>query len=441
MPNGPNLPLYRRFAFGNLAKFHVLDTRQYRDDLKNLENGVQNPERTILGDEQEDWLVSGLQDSDSAWNVLANQILMASIGVKPDWWDGYPADRKTLLEVMAQDSDLNPIVITGDIHRNYAYDLKADFSNPDSETVGTEYVGTSITSFGDGSGFTQYGPSARKSWQRLFNDERGYVRCTITPDRYRADYRVVSTVEKPTASVRTLTSYATESGNPGAKLVSEPPEQEPIEITTISRDASGPESEDSNVESLRLKNTGNTTVDLSGFMLSFQSLLFRVPASETGEIYTFDDYSLGAGETVTVRNRTGEDTQSTLYTGNEGHPARAAFIANSDGLLLDEEVYPSESTNSKTVQTETDRNAVTENTDNRTTATALTGNGSTDRTTARVLPTETTARVQATSEGDDVAITDDERANESGSTGPGFGILAAALAGLVGVVLQYIRNR
>jgi alkaline phosphatase D len=31
-PNGANLPLYRRFGFGDLAQLYVLDTRQYRDD-------------------------------------------------------------------------------------------------------------------------------------------------------------------------------------------------------------------------------------------------------------------------------------------------------------------------------------------------------------------------------------------------------------------------
>ena len=338
MPHGPHLPLYRRFTFGTLAEFNILDTRQYRDDIASSSEATQSPKRTILGDEQEDWLVSGLEDSSARWNILANQVLMASIDDSKDWWDGYQADRETLLEVMAQNSALNPIVITGDIHRNFAYNLKADFSNPDSKTVGTEYVGTSITSFGDGSGLTQYGPSAAESWQRFFNDNRGYVCCTITPTRYRTDYRVVSTVEEPTASVSTIASFVTESGNPGAKLVSEQPRQVSIEISSVQRDSPGPGSEDSNIESARLQNTGDTPIDLSGFMLSFQSLDLRTPAS--GEIYTFGNFELGAGEVVTVRNGSGEDTQSILYTENDSHPARAVLVANAKGLVLDEKVYP-----------------------------------------------------------------------------------------------------
>ena len=191
MPDGPNLPLYRRFTFGKLVEFNVLDTRQYRDDQVDSAEEVDNPGRTILGDEQEEWLVDGLNGSRSRWNVLANQIPLAATDENPNpdvqnfgggnKWDGYRADRKTLLDVMAADSDLNPVVITGDVHRNYAYNLKADFSNPSSETVGTEYVGSSISSFDDGSEITQYGPSLGEPWQRFFNDERGYVRCTINP--------------------------------------------------------------------------------------------------------------------------------------------------------------------------------------------------------------------------------------------------------------------
>lgn len=62
---------------------------------------------------------------------------------------------------MTQHPELNPVVITGDVHRNYAYNIKADFSNPDSETIGTEYITTSITSFGNGTGITVYGGTAK----------------------------------------------------------------------------------------------------------------------------------------------------------------------------------------------------------------------------------------------------------------------------------------
>ena len=78
MPDGPDMPLYRRFKFGQLAEFNVLDTRQYRDDQTSSSKEAKDPERTILGDEQEQWLLDGFDDSASKWNVLANQVPLAA---------------------------------------------------------------------------------------------------------------------------------------------------------------------------------------------------------------------------------------------------------------------------------------------------------------------------------------------------------------------------
>ncbi|MFC6827004.1 alkaline phosphatase D family protein, partial [Halopelagius fulvigenes] len=317
MADGPNLPLYRRFTIGDLVEFNVLDTRQYRDDQVHSSEAAKNPDRTILGDEQEAWLVEGLRNSTARWNVLANQVPFAARDTNADptvqdfgggdKWDGYRADRQTLLDVMAENSDLNPVVITGDVHRNYAYDLKADFSDPDSETVGTEYVGTSISSFGDASGLTQYGRSVGEPWQRFYSVHRGYVRCTITPDQWRTDYRAVSTVEEQTASVSTVATFVTNAGEPGAKLVSDRPPEESVEIVEIQANAPDRDRENPDGEYVKLQNTGDTDLDFSGFILSFEG--------GRGQNYTFGEFTLGAGETVTVHNGTGENTQSTLYTG------------------------------------------------------------------------------------------------------------------------------
>ncbi len=347
MPTGPDLPLYRRFTFGDLVEFNVLDTRQYRSNQTSSVEEASDPDRTLLGDEQEDWLVDGLASSASQWNVLAQQVPFAATDDNPnpdvenfgagDKWDGYRADRDTVRDFMTQQSDLNPVVITGDVHRNYVYNIKADFSNPDSATVGTEYIATSITSFGNGSGITDYGPTENEPWRRFYNDNRGYVRCMLTSEQWQTDYRVVSAVTYPDAPVNTLASFATEAGNPGATLVSERPDEEPIEITKIQAYTSSNDSESLNGEFVTLQNTGNTAIDLSGFILSF--------GRYDGQHYTFGDVTLEAGETVTVRNGSGEDTDSTVYTGftspvmNNSDPDRV-IIANDEGIVLNQESYP-----------------------------------------------------------------------------------------------------
>lgn len=79
----------------------------------------------------------------------------------------------------------NPVVITGDIHSSWVHDLKADFSNPDSRTVGTEFVGTSITSDFPAQFIAPVTAALTDNPHTKFFDGafRGYVRCNLTRDR------------------------------------------------------------------------------------------------------------------------------------------------------------------------------------------------------------------------------------------------------------------
>ena len=48
---------------------------------------------------------------------------------------------------------------------------------------------------------------------------RGSTGCTVLRQRWYADLRVVNTVERPGAPVRTLARYVVETGRPGAEQV------------------------------------------------------------------------------------------------------------------------------------------------------------------------------------------------------------------------------
>ena len=115
----------------------------------------------------------------------------------------------------------NLVVLTGDVHTNWACDIKADFNNPDSETLGAEFVGTSITSGGDGNDITdaQKAVIAENPHIKFYNDQRGYVRCTVTPDSFQADYRVVPYVTRPGAPITTRASFLMEKGKPGLQKI------------------------------------------------------------------------------------------------------------------------------------------------------------------------------------------------------------------------------
>jgi alkaline phosphatase D len=236
-PQGPDLKLYRSLAFGDLATFFVLDTRQYRSpevalcrEQETTPSGYcpasLDPSRTMLGADQRSWLLSGLAGSRTGWNILAQSVRFAQQDSSPDPaskrfdgvdnWMGYVADRQAITAQLAPAR--NPVVLSGDSHVNFVYDLKRDFLDPRSPTVAAELLGTSISSEGDPRpAQTQHDPSAKNPQLRFFDNHRGYVRCTLEPRRLTADFRAVSTVTAPTATVSTTASFVIEDGRPGAE--------------------------------------------------------------------------------------------------------------------------------------------------------------------------------------------------------------------------------
>jgi alkaline phosphatase D len=106
--------------------------------------------------------------------------------------------------------------------RPFVNDIKKDFSNSDSATVATEFVGTSISSNGDGIIYgPYYGPMIPANPHIKFfdGDRRGYVRCLVDRDQWRSDLRMVSTVSRSDAPVSTFASFVVENGRPGPQTV------------------------------------------------------------------------------------------------------------------------------------------------------------------------------------------------------------------------------
>ena len=222
-PRGIDMQLYRRVHWGALATFHMLDTRQYRDDQPcGDEMGSDCAERTdlarsILGAEQERWLLNGFQQSRSQWDVLGQQVFFSQVdvtpgsgrGFRPDTWDGYPASRDRVVSGLVNSPVRNAVVCTGDVHSHWAAEVREDVNDPSSRVVATELVTTSISSGGDGSDtrdeITAVLPENPNI--RYFSNRRGYVRTRITPKELHADFRVMPYVSRPGAKVRTGASF------------------------------------------------------------------------------------------------------------------------------------------------------------------------------------------------------------------------------------------
>jgi alkaline phosphatase D len=232
----PGLRLYRQVPYGKLVTFSMLDGRQYRskqpcESPPSRRGHVAScserfePQRTLLGDEQERWLFESFKRGEADWNVLAQGQLVAQlrqktgdgeVGFWTDGWDGYPAARQRLLDAIAASRLANPVFIGGDIHSYWATDLKADFDNLKSATLATEFVGTSITS----------NPPPHDLIARLLPDNphvryfesrhRGYVSVDVDGERLLARFRAISDRRDPRATVTTLKQFVVARGAAGA---------------------------------------------------------------------------------------------------------------------------------------------------------------------------------------------------------------------------------
>ncbi len=233
VPSGARMQLYRRLDWGRLAAFHVLDTRQYRSTLTcgqpSCDRARKDPRRTITGAEQERWLLHGLATSPATWQVLAQQVIFTyfdrAAGPATNFsggdWNAYVASRDRVIGGMVRLHVRNPVVVTGDAHMHLASDLKTDFLDPGSRTVGSEFVGTSISSDGDGR-------DQDEGWRRAIassphirfqSSRRGYLRCDLSGAQWRTDLRVLPYVSRPGAPVETAASFAIEDGRPGMHRV------------------------------------------------------------------------------------------------------------------------------------------------------------------------------------------------------------------------------
>src|SRR5262245_16719640 len=187
---------------------------------------------TMTGPRQEAWLLRGLRASGARWNAIAQQVMMSRVNFLPtapaplynmDAWDGYAAARNRILGFVRDAGVPNVVVLTGDIHSSWVGDLRANFDDSGSPVVATEFVGTSITSEFPAAFVPAVGAALRhpSNGHIKFFDGiwRGYVRCVVDQQRWRADFRAVATVAAPSSTIETLASFEVLDGEPGARPV------------------------------------------------------------------------------------------------------------------------------------------------------------------------------------------------------------------------------
>lgn len=232
--------MFQRFNYGALAEFNALDLRQYRSnqpcELPDHHSGrvvdvtlcpdLNDSNRTMLGKMQETWMDKGFARNDTSWVVIAqtlmmmgfDQILGPARGTYTDNWGGYPAAKRRILDLIKKRNLQNVISLGGDIHSYVVGDVKDNDLDPNSPTLISEFVSTSITSESYNTKlFDSLLPENPNI--KFINDRyRGYVLCDLDRSVWRTDLRIVEDVQVKTPTFRTLASFFVENGKPGIQI-------------------------------------------------------------------------------------------------------------------------------------------------------------------------------------------------------------------------------
>ena len=246
--------IYGSFAWGRLFELWMLDLRQYRTRIEgedmvdtSIDDSPWDPDRTTLGAEQKAWLKDGLADSPAAWRIIGSSMMFSpsriadadDVASRPDdpdrppnagsyinvsQWDGYQAERRELLEHLADRGITDTIVLSGDMHWFAAGDGQVDVDDPDSPRVYSEFVGGSVTSAAgerfqgpDGGpvtpGILPVVRAANAQTIRFFDvDRHGHGEVRLTRTRAEVDFLSPTTITEPDAPVEVLASFRVDAG-------------------------------------------------------------------------------------------------------------------------------------------------------------------------------------------------------------------------------------
>lgn len=250
---------YRRLRFGSLADLHLLDLRSFRSQQASVGSGaVDDPDRTLTGRAQLDWLKAGLAASDASWKLVGTSVMISPVAfgsvpahlleplaellglpkgglaINVDQWDGYTDDRRELLAHLTERAIGNTVFLTGDIHMAWANDVPVRAATyPLSRSAATEFVVTSVTSDNlDDLLHVQPGTlsvvasgaikAANRHVKWVDMDHHGYGVLDVTTERAQMDYFTVSDRTDPGATAAWARSYRTRSGTQRVERVDRP---------------------------------------------------------------------------------------------------------------------------------------------------------------------------------------------------------------------------
>ena len=161
--------IFRTISYGDITDLIMLDTRlKGRDEqILDITNpALYDPNRTLLGQEQLNWLQDQLINSSAKWKIIGQQIIFSEFNVGwagpstgqsfeatesifLDIWDGYPAERIKIAEFIRQASIDNVVILSGDFHSSFANEVavppvRLEFRDVGGGTILPFYLDTSV---------------------------------------------------------------------------------------------------------------------------------------------------------------------------------------------------------------------------------------------------------------------------------------------------------
>jgi alkaline phosphatase D len=237
--------VYRSVNLGGLAELFLINTRTYRDQPVPAPE-MFAPERTELGLAQREWLFREFESSQTRWQILGNPSvlsatwkencsediklallktkLIAADGDGPDYdqWDGYPAERKLLFDLLRKRRG-STIVLSGDIHVGMVFEVEEDPFDGKNEVITFEFVNSSITSqnlddkmkWGYRTKSVDYEKALTREYPHVKwcdFDSHGFNIVDVTPERVQVEYWIVDTVLQRTKHVTQGAIWQVEHG-------------------------------------------------------------------------------------------------------------------------------------------------------------------------------------------------------------------------------------
>ena len=239
--------IFREFKVGKFLQLLMLDTRQFQRDRQiqpkdylsksgfnqaSFYEDLNSTTRNLLGAEQLAWIEKKVSSQKFDWTILGQQVLMTKLKfpdlskmlkkedipsfLKPylkflglgipsnlDAWDGYPAERNKLYDVM-QKSSTDFISLAGDTHNAWVSEL----TNASGDKIGIELGAPSVSSPGiadaiklDEKQFTDKIIEINSELNWMDPKHRGYLTLAFDENQMEARFNFIKELQKVDSTI------------------------------------------------------------------------------------------------------------------------------------------------------------------------------------------------------------------------------------------------